>query len=611
MADALQVVTTVTINQEQFDLCKIPDETTKLVATKKGEVLKSLNLQELITGLQRSASLLYLAYNGVAGFGALRAATNSLQDDLGVLCRDAEMALDRFASKTGQVLGKLKDTFTWLSKGKEKLGLNFLGQCATTAKEMAQDAEALAKRFDELADRTMKVCGDTEKQQSATQKEKEELQQKLIELKASNAKAQKEADELAALHKKLYELYEEAKAKAEKAGDRAFGLAITSAIMRPIATGVGAFAGAFARTEMGMPPSLPSKPQPTKPATDDKDKSANKVAEAQSTAEAAASASSKANDDLTKAKQTQNQNDAAVKVASETLAEAKKKMEAEKDPTPAKKTELDKAVTEAQRILNEAKKLQEAAKTEVENKEKALTEAKRIAEEKKKLADQVAEGAQSAARALEAVADSTESASGDYMSLANSYEEEKRNYLTKWMDYKEKAAGKLADMEKYAIEMSTVASDADIKKTVIDSLIQAVKSFNEVSQILRRAAQFWYNMAEACQKLGTNSELQSTIAAYTESVPDAAERASMYLEEDFKRQVVEYMAGWKALQLICLDYSKAAAQTRDTIQRNISSSPSPEQSIKLVPELAKTLLVDTQRAQAEIKRELSISKAAA
>ena len=83
----------VKIEGEEFQLTQIPDEKSKLVEAKKKDVLKNLNLNEMISGLKRSGSLLFLAYNGVAGFGELRAATNGLQDKLGVLCRDSELAL--------------------------------------------------------------------------------------------------------------------------------------------------------------------------------------------------------------------------------------------------------------------------------------------------------------------------------------------------------------------------------------------------------------------------------------------------------------------------------------------------------------------------------------
>jgi hypothetical protein len=123
--------------------------------------LNNLNLNELVSGLKRSGSLLFLAYNGVAGFGELRAATNDLQDKLAVLCRDSELALDRFGRQTVVILKKLEQNFKLLVEGKEGAALLILKQCADTATEMATEASGLATRFDKLADETMAVCGKT------------------------------------------------------------------------------------------------------------------------------------------------------------------------------------------------------------------------------------------------------------------------------------------------------------------------------------------------------------------------------------------------------------------------------------------------------------------
>jgi hypothetical protein len=51
------------------------------------------------------------------------------------------------------------------------------------------------------------------------------------------------------------------------------------------------------------------------------------------------------------------------------------------------------------------------------------------------------------------------------------------------------------------------------------------------------------------------------------------------------------------MELICRDYSKAAGETRSEIQANIIKSPSPEESMKLTPELGRVLLLDARRAE--------------
>jgi hypothetical protein len=152
MADVVALADySVKIEDEEFNICNVPGEKSKLVEAKKKDVLNNLNLEELIKGLKRSGSLLFLAYNGVAGFGDLRAATNALQDKLGVLCRDSENALNRFKASTAVILEKLQRNFRYLVEGKEAVALAFLRQCADTATTMATEATGLATRFDTLA----------------------------------------------------------------------------------------------------------------------------------------------------------------------------------------------------------------------------------------------------------------------------------------------------------------------------------------------------------------------------------------------------------------------------------------------------------------------------
>lgn len=609
------VDTKVEIEGEKFDVCAIPGENTESVKRAKGNVLKNLDLEKLVANLERSASLLFLAYNGVAGFGELRAATNKLQDDLGVLCRDAELALDRFRTKTGSILSSLKDTFTWLTKGKEKLALGYLSNVAKTATEMATEAESLAKRFDELADKTREACSATEIQQGKTDKEREELANKLSTLRGANEAAKAELKVLADLQKRMQELYDEAKAKAETAESRAFGLAITNAIMQPLAQGIGAFAGAFTRTQTGLPlpPTLPSTTESTKPKKEEeegKEKAQKELREAQAEAGNANGALTKAQNEETGARRSVNEKAAAVKVAEEASTEAKSKRDIAKQPTANEKEDLDKAVTKAEGELRTARSELEKAKGVLQEKETARKMAEDLVAKKQKEVEIARAAVTAAAQALDAAASAVGQAADSYMTLAQKYEETRRDYLNKWLSYKEKEAQKLGEIEKYAVEMSTVKSSAEIEKTISESLIQAVKAFNEVSQILRTAAQFWRQMAEACKAVGPDSKLQSDLKLYVENL-SAEDRMAVYTETEFKTRVVEYMASWKALELICGEYSRAAAQTRVKVQENIRKSPSPEESIQLTSVLARGLIENAKRASNSVQADMAAIRQAA
>jgi len=582
MADVVALADySVKIEDETFQLTQIPDEKSKLVEAKKKDVLKNLNLGELISGLKRSGSLLFLAYNGVAGFGELRAATNGLQDKLGLLCRDSELALGRFADNTKVILGKLQQNFRFLVEGKESIALRFLAQCAETAAAMETEATGLATRFDGLANETMEVCGKTQIQQGKTDEERRKLDLDLQDLKAKDASAKKLSTDLAEQRKKMQKLYDEAKEKADKASDRGFAVALVGAILGPIASGVGAVAGAYTGRGSAAPSAPPPTPTPT---------SSEKTA-AEKKNDEAKEAKKKADEELETAKADKKKADEANTKAVE--EDTKKDTEKKLAQEAAQKAPNDTKLAEA------AKKAEADAKKASEDKGKAETDAKAADQKvKDKEADQrrAAEAVTAAGRAVEQAAKNLESVGAGLLDLAKQYEAEKKNYLDLMLKYQEQETQALANMAEYAVRMSSVTTLAAIEKSVSQSLCQAIAAFNTVAQILREAALFWKQMADACKNLSSGG-VQATVKSFSAEPPEV--RAEIWKDGDFKKATVEYMAQWKAMELICRDYSKAADETRKGIQANIVKSPSPEESMKLVPDLAKALALDAGRAKGE------------
>jgi hypothetical protein len=595
----------VEIEGEKFNICNVPDEKSKLVEAKKKVVLNNLNLNELISGLKRSGNLLFLAYNGVAGFGELRAGTNALQDKLGKLCTDSELALDRFARRTATILDKLQRNFRYLTEGKEATALAFLKQCADTANQMATEASDLAIRFDKLADETMVLCGKTEIQQGKTDEEKRKLEQDVADLKGKAANAKKLSEELAVLRTKLQKLYDEAKSKADTAAERGFALSMVSAIMGPIAQGLGTFAsvatgagamGALrgATSATSAPNTPPPAPAPSSP---EKTAAEKKVEEANTAKKAAETELETAKKDLQTKESEKNTaiQTAAKKANDETLAKERAQTEQEKldkDPTNSK---LKEAAQTAKTAAETATKDKEEAEKDKKKKEDAAVAAKKTLEEKQAAMATAVAAITAAGRTLETAASNLATAGAGMMDLAQTYETEKEKYLNKLLEYQEQETTALANMAEYAVRMTSVTSDVEVHKTVSQSLCQAIAAFNAVAQVLRNAALFWTQMADACKALASEG-VQSTVKAFSELPP--ADRLEMWKDESFKREAVDYMAQWKALELICRDYSKAAGETREEVQANIIRSPTPEESMRLTPELAKTLLLDASRSKA-------------
>ena len=107
MADLVPVAE-VAIDGVTYSMLAKPAADSKIVAQQKGIVLRNLKLNKLVADLMRSGELLWLAFNGVAGFGEFRAAVWEIGDKLGNLAVDCESTMQRFELSARTILDNLK-----------------------------------------------------------------------------------------------------------------------------------------------------------------------------------------------------------------------------------------------------------------------------------------------------------------------------------------------------------------------------------------------------------------------------------------------------------------------------------------------------------------------
>ncbi|WP_054773018.1 hypothetical protein [Methylogaea oryzae] len=353
----------VTIDGESYSMIVIPDKKSKLVLAERNRVLRNINLTKLIIGLSRTSDLLYLAYNGVAGFGELTGAMTKLHDRFGKLCGKCDVELGNIERQSAQIQQKLKLVFTFLLKGEEQTAINFLEQCGVVAKELADKSYALSDEFDVLGNDTVDVLSKTQIVQGQQQEKKLALDKETSDIQAKTAKAKKVAEGLAEQKSKLDNLYQEAKWKSEIAENRAFALTLAGAVLKPVGEGIGAFTAMYSggaaigmAKSMLMPPQMP--PPPSKAGVE---KDVEVKTEALNTVESENGENEKLAAEE-KAKQATAENVAAEKDA--LAEEAKKKAEAEKDADKKAKlvVEAELAATAAKHAHEKAEKAKAAAK---------------------------------------------------------------------------------------------------------------------------------------------------------------------------------------------------------------------------------------------------------
>ena len=520
------VVITTDGKTETFSMAVIPPVSSMLVQAGRKQILVNLDLEALILDLSRTGRLLFLAYCGVAGFAPLRNAITVMQDKLMVLCGDCELALNSFAHASEQVLGTLKRVFSFLLKGKEDWALDELKACGEQATVMAAKASSLADRFEKLGDSAMATLGDTTTQQGLSQDKVAALKTKLEELDVESQKATKLKQLLETARIEMDGLYQEAKAEASKESDRAFAMALTSAIMGPLSAGLGAYSGSMQKTNVAVPPPAP---EPVK---------------------------------------TDAANSAEVKKLKE---EERKKQE------DAQKEEKERAAV-AQAYIKDLE-----AKADSEEKKHAAAAAKREETLKQDAAAKAEENRKAAAvealgKAMEAAQKSANQMAETSAKAASDYNAQKMVFLKQKLEIQAQERENLLKLEGYATQMTQAGNAKAIENRIVESLAQAIGALRNIVGILRTNAKFWTQMAEACGRLGTSGSSSTQIRSDIQRYRNEPDRLSYYIEPEFKEQVVRYYANWRALQAVSAEYCAVASRVGEEIREDFRKNPNVDES---------------------------------
>lgn len=146
-------------------------------------------------------------------------------------------------------------------------------------------------------------------------------------------------------------------------------------------------------------------------------------------------------------------------------------------------------------------------------------------------------------------------------------------------------------------------------------MFQAIGALKQISVVLRVSAMFWRQMAAHCKELAS-SDLKEKVTMFMTEPPE--QRLVFFLDEDFKLQVVTYLAGWKAVEVIAIDYGVTCGKVRAQIQEDFVKNPNTEESRRLAPILGAKLLEGANADLGEnatqtraIETELASTKAAA
>jgi hypothetical protein len=549
MADIIQKASyELVVEGTTYSMVAVPEASSALVTKQKDRVLRNLKLDKLISNLMRAGELLFLAYNGVAGYGELRASVTKISDNLGVLTADCEATMHAFERSAKSILGNLRDCFKFLLQGKEEWAITWLGKAGTAATEMATKADGLAVRFDELGNTAVETLGKTQIAQGQAEETREKVKQDMADLEAKTAGAKRLAAELLEIKPNLQRLYEEAKAKAETAENRGFALSIVNAVMKPLGEGLGAFAGAMTRAQSptGMMSMMPPMVGPY------------------STPPGAGYGPSPAQPPGGAYVPPPTQPPGAPPPVSRSPG-------AGPPPGPGTPPPTQPPGGAPPGV----------------SRPPGATTPPRSAAAPSGIDPAAVAGAAVAGAALSNAGASAGQMGSDFFSAAEAYNREKVKYLDKLLELQKEERDTAAKIAEYAVRLKTAGESKEITEATITSLFQAIGALKQISVVLRVSAMFWRQMGAHCKELAS-SDLKEKVTMFMTQPPD--QRLVFFLDEDFKLQVVTYLAGWKAVEVIAIDYGVTCGKVRAQIQEDFVKNPNTEESRRLAPILGARLL---------------------
>jgi hypothetical protein len=441
---------------------------------------------------------------------------------------------------------------------------------------MADEADALADRFDTLGNDAVQTLVDTQKAQGETEEAKAKLEAQIADLNAKDAGARTLAEELVKQKEELQQLYNEAKEKAETAEDRAFALSIVNAIMKPLGDGLGAFAGAMTRmsSPVGMMP--PNFPVQTVPAGGGAPAAGSGSFAGAGTSPPTTGTSPPQAETL------------PPDMESDNIVRSVPPEYGPEDPPEE--------WTDGPPEVGTPPSGSTSSGAGSGNVDPAVTA-----------------GVAGAGAGLAAAGTATSQMSGDIYSLAENYRKQKESYLKNLLELKKVERENAAKIAEYAVRLKNSQGQATIYSATVESLLQAIGALKGISTTLRLNALFWRQMSDHCQELA-ESDIDDKIEIYK----TFDDRTTYYQDPDFKEQLVRYMAGWKAIEVIAQAYGIECGKVRAQINEDFNKNPSTEESRRLAPVLGAKLLeaanmdVDSKKAEeAQAQQELDATRQAA
>jgi hypothetical protein len=602
--------TALVLNGTTYDLVAEPSPTSQAVIAARAEVLQNLDLGTLLTDLDRTNDLLYVAACGVSGNrkdATLSAKVQRLQYGLEASCSSAALAMTKFGDAAGAVLTTLRGAFRFLytSPPREDRTIQMLTRCEAQATSMAETAGSLATNFKTLADDAEGVCEST-----LTARDMEEQERlaaidhkREVNAKSERAKALKEA--LAEQMVKVQKLIDEAREAQNKSEDRAFGLAIAGNISSALGSAVQGFmsvkaapmmmasnlAGAMSPGIAGYPGGAMGPGPGAAPGYGPGPATAPGYGPGPAVGPGPGPAVRPGPGPAVgpgPGPAVGPGPGPAVGPGPGPAVGPGPGPAVGPGPGPAMGPGPGPAVGPGPRP---AVGPGPGPTVGPGSGPAASPVAANMGRTSAIAGSETAVGAAFAAAGAKATEGNVAMASS-YGDIAERYAEEKRKWLDLLMDLQKEQRNALGDIAQYAEEMRKADLDTEAARSAVESLQQAVAALKQIVTILETAKFFWEMMAQKCKQLA-EPRIRQDIEMFKDDPPE--ERLAEYARDEFKSSLLQLAWRWCALKVIADDYRTAVTNLRAKVVETARKAPTIEEAKRLAPALGAQLALDIQR----------------
>ena len=136
-------------------------------------------------------------------------------------------------------------------------------------------------------------------------------------------------------------------------------------------------------------------------------------------------------------------------------------------------------------------------------------------------------------------------------------------------------------------------SEQEMPKVAEDALHETIGVLKQLIGVVKRAVTFWGQMQEHCKSLAGDG-MKAKVKMISESFTKE-ERIQMWTSGMFKKQAIQFHAGWVALNSLCTEYIEHIRLTQEDLYKYIEENPTYEESRKNVHELAEKFLTDSKK----------------